>query len=1334
MEKTYSQEDLQYILDLYNSPNLSGYAIAMADQLFHEFANGTANIAESAYDDFQTILDTFSPSNMSDDNDETIDYDARSQAEYRFNQQRQLSDIANQNNREGPTDTPVEQNEIVDEDQPQVEEFVDENIDAPAEHDEDQPQVDEQLDEPIDTPIDEVIDQKPTPQDENQAVQIYSNEDLQEILRLYQDDATHDDAIAIATQFLEDFINGHADVDDDALESLQQIVNTFGAERDENGNLIYNDLGNRAINRMQQIGISLENAIHSDRINSMTSDENQIRFNLIRLNIYKDMGLVDASIDPSNMTPQQVVEAIDSVNLSDTQRVEFSNRFYDTVVNDPQLFEITPPQILADAYTFTKEQLLQKPNDEALSRRFETVARRIDSLITDLPQRVNYCYSDPSNIADIYDGYESMCNVRKPDLVVKDSDNEPTKQYKERMNTAIDEAMAQLEEVVKTYSEMWNMQNLRPEDAEKLDARWREISEKLKGVELSDEMLEILAKYQFLDENGKPIPQFLDENKNPQVNYQPGYTLDPNGRLYRIISLAKTDVTMRNVGDLDTAVQDMDLESELSDRIPWKMAEISVIDQAVQGVGQNPRRMLNEQEVNDIWDNINANGGQISDTGYQAALDAQVNQAAGWAGMMAKKVGADKPIVMRPFESIEDVDKLASTRTEKVGAKGRKKKIGLFKRIIKHFAVAAGVSTGLSIIGHATGFAFAGAVIGTTLGIGNMVIQGFKWRKAQKAAGKPHGIKAFFSDKKNWGPAVASGLGVAAVISMASGAPELSAAFGIGAIAIGGGSAAKATYDDAIAAGYTKGQAVAAAVSVIGASVVGGVVGAPYGETPPYGVGTFGIYEPRQERESGGLFKRMRKRLGALADRARGLISRNDENNDDQRGDDKPHDDDDRPHDDDDRPHNDDDRPHDDDDRPHTNDTGRDGAGNSRPQAKKRRGFFGRCKDFTYKIMRSVYHGLQKIQKGVNKMKDEHMQSENERKAAEQAAEEARRLAAQKAAEERAMSAVDHALGVHGKLKDVDMASLAQSLLKAAQALASTDENAQRQRGNRLLDVETDLAEQDLRNEAARRNAIAEADNLIALAKKMIFEGNGDPKTLLSALEDLQRAKDIMELGDAKRAVKTQEIRDTGAEEHAQSEVQQDVIHATGRGQVRKIDAESDRDVQGVQDTAAEEHAQSGVQQDVIHATGRGQVRKVDAESDRDVQGVQDTAAEEHAKSEVNIETTRAEGARTTRHIKDESAEEHATSLRDRIRRFLFPSKADVELEEFKNKIAELKGERKDRAAKYKAAIKGLKMSKKAFEAGIEALEEQMRQEKFTEEEIAQVREAVIEKTAAYGA
>ena len=1286
MEKTYSQEDLQSILNLYNRPNLSGYAIAMADQLFHEFANGTANIAESAYDDFQTILDTFPPSNMSDDNDETIDYDARSQAEYRFNQQRQLSDIANQNNRKGPTDTPVGQNEIVDEDHPQEEEFVVKNIDAPAEHGEDQPQVDEQLDE--------VIDQKPTPQDENQAVQIYSNEDLQEILRLYQDDATHDNAIAFATQFLEDFINGHADVDDDALESLQQIINTFGAERDEKGNLIYNDLGNRAINRMQQIGISLENAIHSDRINSMTSDENQIRFNLIRLNIYKDMELVDASIDPSNMTPQQVVEAIDSVNLSDTQRVEFSNRFYDTVVNDPQLFEITPPQILADAYTFTKEQLLQKPNDEALSRRFETVARRIDSLITDLPQRVNYCYSDPSNIADIYDGYESMCNVRKPDLVVKDSDNEPTKQYKERMNTAIDEAMAQLEEVVKTYSEMWNMQNLRPEDAEKLDARWREISEKLKGVELSDEMLEILAKYQFLDENGKPIPQFLDENKNPQVNYQPGYTLDPNGRLYRIISLAKTDVTMRNVGDLDTAVQDMDLESELSDRIPWKMAEISVIDQAVQGVGQNPRRMLNEQEVNDIWDNINADGGQISDTGYQAALDAQVNQAAGWAGMMAKKVGADKPIVMRPFEAVQDIDKLASTRTERIGAEVRKTKFGLFKRIAKNFGATAITSIGIGIIGHATGAAVGGAIIGTALGIGNMVYQGFKWRKEQIALNKPHGIRDFFADKRNWGPAVASGLGIAAVISMASGAPELSGVFGAGAIAIGGGSAAKATYDDALASGYSKGEALAAAVGVMAATVAGGLIIVPMDGRFPNGVGTMGIYEPRQERKSGGFLTRMRKRLGALADRARGLISRNDENNDDQRGDDKPHDDDDKPHDDDDRPHNDDDRPHDDDDRPHTNDTGRDGAGNSRPQAKKRRGFFGRCKDFTYKIMRSVYHGLQKIQKGVNKMKDEHTQSENERKAAEQAAEEARRLAAQKAAEERAMSAVDHALGVHGKLKDVDMASLAQSVLKAAQALASTDENAQRQRGNRLLDVETDLAEQDLRNEAARRNAIAEADNLIALAKKMIFERNGDPKTLLSALEDLQRAKDIMELGDAKRAVKTQEIGDTGAEKHAQSEVQQNVIHATGRGQVRKIDAESDRDVQGVQDTAAEKHAQS----------------------------------------EVNIETTRAEGARTTRHIKDESAEEHATSLHDRIRRFLFPSKADVELEKFKNKIAELKGERKDRAAKYKAAIKGLKMSKKAFEAGIEALEEQMRQEKFTEEEIMQVREAVIEKTAAYGA
>ncbi|MBR0212490.1 MAG: hypothetical protein IJQ55_02680, partial [Alphaproteobacteria bacterium] len=375
------------------------------------------------------------------------------------------------------------------------------------------------------------------------------------------------------------------------------------------------------------------------------------------------------------------------------------------------------------------------------------------------------------------------------------------------------------------YSDMWNLKDLKPEDAEKLDARWKEIAESLKDVELTDDILATLAKYEFKDENGNPLPQFIDSDGKPQHDFKPGYKLNPDGRLNRIISLAKNDVAMRNVGDLDKDIKDIDLTSALFDKVPWKMAEISVPVQVISGIESKPSVMHNQQDVDKFWNEIKTNGGSISDEGYQAALDAQVNQAAGFAGLMAEKVGRDKPIVMRPFEAVEDIDKLASTRSEKIGAGERKQKVGFFKRMLKNFGAAAVMSAGLTFIGKATGVAYAGAAIGTTIGIGNVIFQGFKWRKEQKKAGKPHGWKAFFSDKRNWGPAVASGLGVAAVISMATGNPELAAGFGIGAMTVGGGSAAKMIYDDALRAGYTKGQALGRAIGVAGATIAGGLAG-----------------------------------------------------------------------------------------------------------------------------------------------------------------------------------------------------------------------------------------------------------------------------------------------------------------------------------------------------------------------------------------------------------------------------------------------------------------------------------------------------------------------------
>lgn len=656
---------------------------------------------------------------------------------------------------------------------------------------------------------------------------IYSKYELHELVEAYHDPETQAEATQTITQLLTDFANNLVDIEQLALPEFNDLIEVVGMTTNENGETILNEVGARASARMQSIMDNLENSenqIDDNRIHTLTSDQNQIKFDLLTLSIYKQMHLVSDGIDANNLTPSQVSEIITSVNLTNDQRREYSDRFISEILEDPELFELVPPKLLTDAYIFARDKYLGDKTEEN-KKRVLALSDRIDYLIKFFARKIDYFIADPSNIADLYKSYRHMCAVRGRDLQTDVLADITVDIRKDIILPAISTTVTRLEEVVSIYSEMWNMKNLRPENAEELDRRWQEIATSLENVEITDEILSTLSKYKFLDENGNPLPQFLDENGNPTTEFRPGYKLNPNGRLNRIISLAKTDVNMRNVGDLETEVQDMNLGSELEERIPWKMAEISVPDQVIAGIETKPAIMLTQEEVDEFWDSIEAEGGEISDTGYQAALDAQVNQAAGFAGMMAERVGNDKPIVMRPFESVQDIDTLATTRSEQTGAQERTKKISFFKRIVKNFSAAAVMSAGLTFIGKATGVAYAGAAVGTAIGIGNMIYQGFKWRKEQKKAGRPHGLKAFFSDKRNWAPAVTSGLGIAAVISMATGNPELAAGFGIGAMAVGGTSSAVATYKDAVNSGYTRGQALAGAIAVAGSVIAGGFAG-----------------------------------------------------------------------------------------------------------------------------------------------------------------------------------------------------------------------------------------------------------------------------------------------------------------------------------------------------------------------------------------------------------------------------------------------------------------------------------------------------------------------------
>ena len=57
---------------------------------------------------------------------------------------------------------------------------------------------------------------------------VYGKSDLQEILDLYANQDSRDEAIARAEQLLKDFVNEDVDIEQSALEEFQKIIETFG--------------------------------------------------------------------------------------------------------------------------------------------------------------------------------------------------------------------------------------------------------------------------------------------------------------------------------------------------------------------------------------------------------------------------------------------------------------------------------------------------------------------------------------------------------------------------------------------------------------------------------------------------------------------------------------------------------------------------------------------------------------------------------------------------------------------------------------------------------------------------------------------------------------------------------------------------------------------------------------------------------------------------------------------------------------------------------------------------------------------------------------------------
>lgn len=577
------------------------------------------------------------------------------------------------------------------------------------------------------------------------------------------------------------------------------------------------------------------------RVRSENSDQNQGILDKVALSVFCDMGIItkeqyDSVLD--NVEKQ--IELLHSIkDLQGKQAEEFSERFVDKIVDvdnryntDDKWFKLVPPSTLAKAYIGTKEKIADNnlPDSQRvyLQSRLDKIAGRIDRLIEDFATNAGYYFVDPTNIADVYSGYREMFDVREPDL--PDGSN---------LGIQINNNRSALEDYIREYDSVTGISGVEETeaDAKSIEKNYDDALKVATQWEPSEQILRSASKYKFLDEQGNAKPQFKNERGELTTDYESGYELNNQGELQGVIDLTRHDFALHHVkDDIVSQKTEEEINKELDDGVLYKLFEIDTAEQIVKGCQEDPERFTDPKHFQDFINKLNADGGTISQQGYDAAMDAQVNKTAGFAARIKQKLGkfGDKitGFFSKVFKPIQKIDKRAKDRIQgQTPQDKRQKRIEFFVRILKGFGCAFLVSAAITTVATAAaavagvGLAVSIAAVGILTATVMSAIQIHKWRKAQRAAGKDDSINALLKDKRMLATLGTSAIASIALIFGASGLTSAAVVLGYGALSLGGANNSISTFKDAKAAGMGTKEAIAWALANAAAVIAGGFAG-----------------------------------------------------------------------------------------------------------------------------------------------------------------------------------------------------------------------------------------------------------------------------------------------------------------------------------------------------------------------------------------------------------------------------------------------------------------------------------------------------------------------------
>lgn len=682
-------------------------------------------------------------------------------------------------------------------------------------------------------------------------------------------ESTHGDlfveTVETAEKDIAAYANGELTIDADAYDSMKKYIETFGksTQKDENGELMYTPEAQKALERLdaekekvaereggmtivseqeQEKDLQKESEFSNEdlRDRSLNSDSNQAILDTVKLGTLHDLKFISDKDYQTGMKSQE--DAIDVLNnvreLNAKEQRQYEDAVAERMLNNEELFAIMPPRFMARLYEQRQQEVsaeLQNNPQADVSKEQQDIAKlegRMDSLSSQLANDKGFYFGDYTNVGDAYNGYMEMFAAREKYMAADERASQLKADIAKNRNT--------LNAMINEYDQEWNIQNVTANDEKAMSERFDKLEKALPSVELNNEAMQLASNFKFLDKDGKVEPQFVTPEGKLSETYQDGYKVAPDSKLAKAIMLTKQNYMMQDLTSKEEITPEV-LQKEVSERLPETLFALHVADKTVQGAKENPQQFTDKKYLAQFVTQLGniEKSMTISDTGFEAGVDSQVDQAAAFAERLAddKKLGKDSALAAKVLNPISKIDHRVADRTTEKKPSKREIRKEMLQRTLKNGASAFLVSGAITVAGTAmaadasltamTGGLnkFAGAAVGTALAATMVIRNIIRWREERKKNGQKAGLLSMVKDPRLMTSIATTAMGAAALGFAVSGNPGTAAALGYGSMAVGIGSGIVFNAKDAVKAGLSGWEAAGWAALQAGVTVGAGFGG-----------------------------------------------------------------------------------------------------------------------------------------------------------------------------------------------------------------------------------------------------------------------------------------------------------------------------------------------------------------------------------------------------------------------------------------------------------------------------------------------------------------------------